>query len=123
MKIISTKVHGVLDYLVGFILIISPWLFGFANHGAQTVIPVVLGIGAILYSIFTKYELGIFKIIPFRVHLIIDTLSGILLASSPWLFGFADNVYKPHLFFGLSELVVVLLTQTHTSAKGNYSKI
>ncbi len=116
MKIISTKVHGVLDYLVGFILIISPWLFGFANSGAQTTIPVILGIGTILYSIITKYELGIFKIIPFRIHLIIDALSGILLASSPWLLGFADNVRVPHLVFGILEIVVVALTKTHTSA-------
>jgi hypothetical protein len=83
MKIISSKAHGVLDYLVGFILIISPWLFGFAAGGAETAIPVILGIGAILYSIVTNYELGFFKIIPFKVHLIINTLSGILLASSP----------------------------------------
>ena len=83
MKIISSKAHGVLDYLVGFILIISPWLFGFAAEGAETAISVILGIGAILYSIVTNYELGFFKIIPFKVLLIIDTLSGILLASSP----------------------------------------
>lgn len=116
MKIISSKAHGMLDYLVGAILIISSWLFGFANGGAQTSIPVILGVGAILYSIFTNYELGAFKIIPFKVHLIIDTLSGILLASSPWLFGFADNVYMPHLIFGLLEVVVVLLTATNTYA-------
>lgn len=120
MKIISSKLHGVLDYLVGIILIISPWLFGFANPGAQMTIPVTLGIGAIIYSIVTKYELGIFKIIPFRIHLIIDALSGILLASSPWLFGFADNVYLPHLVFGTLEIVVVLLTKTYTSA--DYSR-
>lgn len=98
MKIINTKLHGVLDYLVGIILIISPWLFGFANRGTQSAIPVILGIGAILYSIVTKYEFGVFKIIPFRIHLIIDALSGILLASSPCLFGFADWVICLILF-------------------------
>ena len=118
MKIISTKVHGILDYLVGAILIISPWLLGFSNGQAQTTIPVILGLAAILYSIITNYEFGIFKIIPFRIHLIIDALSGILLASSPWLFGFADHVYIPHLILGILEIVVVLLTKTHTS--GNY---
>ena len=115
MKVISTKVHGILDYLVGLILIISPWLFGFSDGGAEMWIPVILGAGAILYSIFTRYELGVFKVIPFKIHLTIDAVSGLLLASSPWLFGFAVDVYKPHLIFGLLELVVVLLTQTKTS--------
>ncbi len=121
MKIISTKLHGVLDYLVGIILIISPWLFGFANRGAQSAIPVILGIGAIVYSVFSKYELGIFKVIPFRIHLVIDALSGLLLASSPWFFGFADQVYMPHLIFGILEIMVVLLTKTQTSADANFS--
>ena len=119
MKIINSKLHGVLDYLVGAILIISPWLFGFANSGAQTIIPVILGIGAILYSLVTKYELGIFKLIPFRIHLIFDILSGIFLASSPWLFGFADDVHVPHLIFGILEIGVALLTNPHTSADYN----
>lgn len=114
MKIISSKTHGVLDYLVGIILIISPWLLGFATGGAEMWIPIILGAGAIIYSIITNYELGFFKILSFKFHLSIDTLSGILLASSPWLFGFANHVYIPHLLFGLLELVVVLLTNTHT---------
>lgn len=121
MKIISTKLHGMLDYLVGFILIISPWIFGFADGGPEMWIPIFLGVSAFLYSIITNYELVIFKIISSKTHLTIDALSGILLASSPWLFGFADKVFIPHLLFGLLEIIVVSLTKTHTSA--SYTKV
>jgi hypothetical protein len=31
----------------------------------------------------------------------IDVASGALLALSPWLFGFADRVFCPHLIVGL----------------------
>ena len=31
MRFIPTKVHGVLDYIVGIALIAAPWLFGFAG--------------------------------------------------------------------------------------------
>jgi hypothetical protein len=51
MKIISTKLHGVLDYLVGIILIRSPWLFGFANRGAQSAFRLFLASGQ-LYTVF-----------------------------------------------------------------------
>lgn len=115
MKVISSRVHGILDYLVGIILIASPWLFGFADGSAKMSIPIILGVGALAYSIITKYELGIFRLIPFKIHLIFDALSGVLLAASPWLFGFADEVYVPHLVFGLLEMVVVMLTQSVTS--------
>jgi hypothetical protein len=110
MKILSSRTHGVLDYLVGLLLIVSPWLFDFAQHGAETWIFVALGAGAILYSLLTRYEMGVVGLIPFKAHLAIDVMSGILLAASPWLFGFADYVYLPHVIFGVLEIGVALIT-------------
>jgi len=37
MRFIPTKVHGILDYVVGVALIAAPWLFGFANVGGPAV--------------------------------------------------------------------------------------
>ena len=111
MKIITRNTHGLLDYPVGLILAVSPWLFGFADDGPATVIPVVLGAGAVIYSLLTNYELGVARVIPFRVHLVIDFVSGLFLAVSPWLFNFSHHVYWPHLIFGLLEMGVVLLTR------------
>lgn len=115
MKIINSKLHGVLDYLVGFILILSPWIFGFADGGTKMWIPIILGVLTLVYSLLPRYELGIFKLIPFKTHLVIDVLSGIFLAASPWFFGFSHDVYLPHLLFGILEIIVVALTNAHTS--------
>ena len=100
-----------LDYLVGALLIAAPWLFDFAAGGAETWIPVVLGAGAILYSLFTDYELGVSRQLSMRTHLMLDLMSGILLAASPWLFGFADTVWAPHLALGLFEIGASLMTK------------
>ena len=115
MRFIDTRTHGMMDYLMGILLIISPWLFGFANGGAAQWIPVLLGAGALFYSIITDYELGLLKILPMNVHLIIDLMAGILLAASPWLFGFADEVFLPHLILGLLEIGASLMTKKVTS--------
>jgi hypothetical protein len=111
MRIIDSKVHGILDYLVGLLLIAAPWLFGFSRGGAETWVPVVLGAGAVLYSLLTRYELGALKLIPFKMHLALDVASGVLLAASPWLFGFSDHVYLPHLIVGIIEIVTPLMTR------------
>jgi hypothetical protein len=66
MKIIPRKIHGFLDYLVGIVLIAVPWLFGFADDGPATYIPVALGAGALVYSIVTNYEWGLVRLIPFH---------------------------------------------------------
>jgi hypothetical protein len=115
MKIIPRKIHGILDYLVGIVLIAAPWILGFADNGPATYVPVVLGVGALLYSLLTNYELGVLRVIPFRVHLILDVLSGLLLAASPWLFGFADRVYLPHLLVGIFEVLAGLMTRNASS--------
>jgi hypothetical protein len=112
MRFIPTKIHGYLDYLVGALLIISPWLFGFANGGIAQWLPVILGVGAIVYSLLTDYELGLSPTIPMSTHLTLDIGSGILLAVSPWLFGFASVVFLPHLIFGLLEIGAGLMTRT-----------
>ncbi|HEU5147368.1 MAG TPA: hypothetical protein VFT90_11665 [Chryseosolibacter sp.] len=110
MRFLPTRVHGVLDYLVGILLIASPWVFDFARGGAENWVPVVLGAGAILYSMMTDYELGLSKNISMSTHLTLDLLNGIVLAISPWLFGFAEYVYLPHLILGILEIGVSLMT-------------
>lgn len=115
MHILSRRAHGFLDYLVGLLLILSPKLFGFDIGGAAAMLPVILGASALIYSLFTNYELGLVKLLPFKTHLTLDVMSGLVLAVSPWLFQFADRVWVPHLVFGLLEIGAVLMTRTSTS--------
>jgi len=114
MRFIPTKFHAPLDYIVGAALVAAPWIFQFSEHTAATVVPVVLGIGLIAYSLFTNYELGIWKVAPMAVHNLIDIAAGGLLAASPWIFGFADeaaNVWVPHVIVGLAAVFLGLTTK------------
>src|SRR5207248_8051372 len=113
MRFIQTKFHAPLDYIVGAALIAAPWIFRLSEHTAATVVPIVLGIGLIVYSLFTNYELGVWKVAPMAVHNMIDIAAGALLAVSPWLFGFADETAKlwlPHLVVCLAAVVLGLTT-------------
>ena len=85
--------------------------------------PVALGAGALLYSLLTDYELGLVRALPMTLHLGLDFCSGALLAVSPWLFGFADDVWLPHVAFGLFEIGAALLTQTLPSTGGRSMRI
>ncbi|MEO7350141.1 MAG: hypothetical protein ABIW32_09850 [Terrimesophilobacter sp.] len=115
MRFIPTKVHGVLDYLVAIALILAPWIFGFANIGGPAVIiPVVLGVGLIVYSLFTRYELGAFKLIAMPIHLVFDIAASLFLIASPFIFGFineAPNAWVPHIVVGVAVIIVVAFSQ------------
>lgn len=112
MRFLPTRVHGVIDYLWGVMLLSTPWTLGYGRGGAETWVAVAFGAGAILYSLLTDYEVGVLRVISMRTHLLIDFLGGILLAASPWLFGFADEVRAPHVAFGLFSVVAGLITET-----------
>src|SRR4051812_35012746 len=101
MRFMPTSLHGSIDYLWGIALIATPWLFGFNDVTAAKWVAVVFGAGAILYSALTAYELGLLKLLPMSLHLILDGIGGILLATSPFLFGFSDQVFWPHVLFGV----------------------
>jgi hypothetical protein len=109
---LPTRIHGILDYLMGALLIASPWLFGFADHAAARWVPVGLGAGVLLYSLFTDYEVGAVRKIQMPVHLMLDALGGILLAASPWVLGFDERVWMPHVVLGLVEVLTAGITNT-----------
>ena len=117
MRFIPTRVHGMLDYASGLLLIVAPYLLGFADGTAAQYIPQALGAGILLMSLITDYEFSLAKLVPMPVHLGVDVAGGLLLAASPWLFGFADRVYWPHLILGLAEIGAGLMTRTAPDAR------
>ena len=123
IRFVPTSIHGIFDYIGGVGLIAAPFVFGFFNHGGMAVIlPMVLGVVLILYSLLTNYERGIpgLKFIPMTYHLVIDFLASALLAVSPFLFGFYNantpNVWLPHLIAGVTVIILVLVSQTRPRA-------
>ena len=114
-----------LDYGMGVLLILAPFIFDFNRGGAETWIPALLGAGVILYSLLTDYELGLMRKIPMSMHLMLDLGGGIFLAISPFLFGFSDYVWAPHVIFGVLEIGAALMTKKvveHTQAFRSFSQ-
>jgi hypothetical protein len=111
MKPIPTKVHGILDYSTGALFAASPWLFNFSDNKPARDVAIGVGAAVLGISAFTDYEAGLVKRVPMSTHLTIDTLTGVLVAASPWLLGFSKRISWPHLAFGLLETGAGLLTQ------------
>lgn len=116
MKILSPFVHGIIDYAVAALLLLAPTLFGFT--GTPEILSYALGVGHLAYSLVTRYPLSIAKLIPFRIHGMIESAAGVFLLVSPWLFGFADDQIAARNFFVGSAIAVgavVLLTRYRTT--------
>jgi hypothetical protein len=123
LRFVPTGIHAYFDYIGGIGLLAAPFVFGFFHFGGPAVIiPMVLGIGLILYSLLTNYELGIpgLKFIPMSLHLAFDLVASAFLAVSPFLFGFTNltpNAWLPHIIAGVTVILLVLVSQTRYQPK------
>ncbi len=110
-SVVSTKGHAVLDYLVGTVMIGVPWLLGF-SYDLRAMWPLATAGGLVLLlAVVTDYEGGLSKKLLMMLHLAFDRLIGSLLGASPWLLGFANRIFLPHLILGLLLLALGLLTE------------
>lgn len=117
MRFIPTWIHGLLDYPMAVILILLPFVLGYQNGSIPMDLMVCAGIAMLVVSALTAYEVGLVRTIPMPVHLGIDVAMGLLLAASPWLFGFAGATWIPFVVIGLMEAGSGLVTETRASRR------
>ena len=116
MKLIDTRTHTIIGLIVGVALLVAPWLFAFADQGGAAVgVPIAVGIFIIVSELTTTSVLSLIKLVPMQVHIMLDVATGLFLALSPWLFGFADlemNAWLPHVIVGVLVAGYALVTRT-----------
>ncbi len=115
LRVIPTSVHGMLDYLASGANLAFPALLKLDDAPAAALIPRLDGIAGAGYSLITDYEFGLLKVLPMPVHLIFDAAKGALLASSPWLFGFAKNgprYWLPHVLMSTADILAAMTSKT-----------
>lgn len=114
VKLFSTKAHGALDYLTAGTLVALPRALGWSDDVTKWLTGMALGTTA--YSLVTRYELGLFKWLPFKGHLTLDALNGGLFCMAPLIFPKQDSTVKGALVgIGLFELFVTLTSETEAS--------
>ncbi len=107
-----------LDYVTGGTLLAAPALLGLKDVPSAALTLRLAGGGATVYSLLTDYELGLVRLLPMPAHLALDAASGALLASSPWLFGFAEKgarYWLPHALVGATEILAAATSKTGPS--------
>lgn len=109
---IPAFVHGVLDYVVGALLIAAPFIFGFTADAAVAT-SVAAGVALLLVAASTEIATGIVHSVPRALHAIIDYVVALALIASPFLLGFTDDdTATPALIIvGVLQLLQTLATQ------------
>jgi len=110
MKIVSINIHSMIDYIMGSLLLLMPTLLGFGDAGTAAWIPRFMGLFVLGYSLITNYEFSLAKMLPLPTHFTLDYLTALFLVISPFLFGFANIVWFPHVIVGMAIFLSSRLT-------------
>jgi len=117
MKKISRITHGIIDYTWAAVMISAPFILSFITVIPAAMCFFVAAVSVIFQSLFTNYELGVWKRLPMAFHLDMDMVLGFTLAVSPWLFGFYQQIFWPHVIMGIFSIVAGLTTSRNSLIK------
>jgi hypothetical protein len=109
-KPISARVHGVLDYALVAAFLNAPMVLGF--HGTPAAIVYWLAGIHLLMTGFTDFPLGVFKVIPFKIHGVIDLVGGVFLLVAPWIFGFGADYAARNFFIAIAIIAFIVVALT-----------
>jgi hypothetical protein len=111
--------HGILEYVVGALLIAAPFLLGFTDQGAATAVSIVGGVVVLGLAASTRGPTSLNNAMPVSVHVLADLALGGVFIAAPFLFGFSDNGSPTALFIalGVTMLLGVVATRYPGGAK------
>jgi hypothetical protein len=67
---------------------------------------VATGVAAFILTLFTDHELGVVKVVSYRVHVAVDRLVGVIFIAAPFVFGFTGFVAACYWVNGAAVLLV-----------------
>ncbi|HMQ93467.1 MAG TPA: hypothetical protein PKA33_15380 [Amaricoccus sp.] len=112
MRFVTKTIHAWLDYPVALALIALPFVLGLgASHPLALAISPVVGVAAFLLTVFTDHHLGVIRVLPYRLHLAVDLVVGVLFLILPFALGFTGLDAAYYWLNGAAVVAVISLSK------------
>lgn len=95
-RFITKNIHAYLDYPVALSLMTLPFILQLGDsHPLAKWLSIGTGVAALVLTIFTDHMLGVVRVLPYRLHLSVDFLVGVVFAAAPFVLSFSgiDAIY------------------------------
>lgn len=108
LRFVTKTIHAYLDYPVAFGLMAMPFILDLgSSHPFAFTLSLITGLAAFILTLLTNHRLGVFKILPYSLHLAVDFLVGLAFVAAPFLFGFEGLDAAYYWVIGATVLIVV----------------
>jgi hypothetical protein len=105
LRFVTRNIHAYLDYPVAVALMVLPFVLGLGQSNPLALwLSVVTGIAAFVLTVLTDHHLGIWRVLPYKLHLAVDLAVGVTFLLAPSLLGFSGI---DALFYWLNGAAVV----------------
>jgi hypothetical protein len=113
-KPISTKTHAFLDYLTIAKFLLLPRVMGFSETVTKGMTCIALT--KLAYTLLTRHEGGVYKVLPMKAHLAMDVAGGAMMAALPLASDDADETeVGVCCALGGFDIVAAALSETEMS--------
>lgn len=110
MKFITKRIHAFLDYPVAIALIVLPFLLNLgSSNDIAFYLSVATGVAAFILTLLTNHHLGVFRVISYKMHLVVDFAVAIVFIAAPFIFSFEGIDAYYYWINGGAVLTVVSL--------------
>ena len=110
MGFVTKKIHAYLDYPVAAALMALPFILGLGSTNPMAwKLSFIVGIAALVLTLLTDHQFGVYRIIPYKGHLIVDGLVGALFVLAPFILSFEGLDAYYYWINGIAVLTVVSL--------------
>lgn len=110
MRILSARVHGVIDLVTALVLVLGPLVVGLG--GAPAAIAYSLAAIHLLMTLLTRFPMGVWKRIPFYVHGIVELVVGIALLLLPTFAGYGPGSPAKRFYIAMGAVILVVWALT-----------
>ena len=107
-RFVTQKLHAFLDYPVALGLMGLPFLLQLGQSNPLALwLAVGTGVAAFVLTALTDHQLGIFRVLPYWLHLTVDFTVGVVFVSAPSILGFTGIDAWYYWLNGAAVLFVV----------------
>lgn len=111
IRFVTKTIHAYLDYPVAISLMALPFLLNLgSSHPFAMWFSVVVGVAAFILTIFTDHKLGVFRLLPYSLHIAVDFIVGVSFLLVPFIMGFSGI---DAWYYWLNGAAVVLVVSLH----------
>ena len=122
MKFVTKRIHAYLDYPVAIALMVLPFILGLGDSNVIALkLSVVVGVAAFVLTMLTNHHLGVYRVVSYKMHLIVDFLVGVVFIAAPFALGFEGIDAYYYWINGATVLSVVSMHKPEIEPANSYN--